>query len=183
MFIVLTAIFVFTVLPILIKFNVIPNKMRLGLLGVVFGLSCIAGIAMFCGLLLLSVIMGTKKSFSWWKDPHFLFLFIPISIVQQFLYQAFLFQRLHATFGVAVAITMTALLFGLVHIIFPRPFFNFIVTSAAGLLFCTLYLFYPNLFLASILHMFLNFTAVYLGFFTLLTPQNTPLPTRLSWKR
>jgi len=134
---------------------------------------------MFFVLVVASKMLRTKNKFSWWKDPHFLFLFIPISIAQQFIFQAFLFQYLLLLLPFGFAAILVGLVFGLLHTIFPRATFNFVITSIAGTVFAILFYIYPNLILASLSHMILNFTAVYLCFFTLLEANKTPKRTSL----
>ncbi len=112
------------------------------------------------------------------RDPHFLFLFIPISIVQQFMYQSVLLQKLLQGIGPWFAIAICALCFGYMHTVFPRPGRNFVLATLGGALFSSLFYLYPNFLLASLSHMVLNFITVYLGFFTLLTPEGRPRATK-----
>lgn len=66
------------------------------------------------------------------------------------------------------------------HTIYPKPVFSMILGTLAGLLFATLYVIYPNLILASVIHAVLNFTAVYLGFFTFVDSEGVPEKTELN---
>ena len=197
----------FILLPVLIRYRVIPPAFRLVTLAwyvlVVFayelshsslnelglrsdnlqaGLLPFATctLAMFLCLLLFSAILKTKKKFKWKKDPHFLFLFIPISIAQQLIFQVYLLQSLLEYTNPLLAIITTAALFGFLHTIYPRPWFNFLVTTAGGIVFASLYYLYPNILLASLSHMIVNVTAIYLGFFTMLTASGTPKVTSLN---
>jgi len=51
--------------------------------------------------------------------------------------------------------------------------------TCGGLLFATLYTFYPNFLLASISHSILNFIAVYFGFFTFINKAGLPKETEI----
>lgn len=206
MFAILAEVFIVSIVPItLIKFRVISSKIRLLVLFWIFilltaliyfqGISLlelgirldnlsssvnlyfVAVIVSVVTLIILAKIMGTKKAEKWYEDPHFLFLFIPISIAQQFLYQGFILLKLDSVFPAVVAVAVTALIFGYMHTIYPRPLFSMILGTAGGLLFATLYVIHPNLLLASISHALLNFTAVYLGFFTFVDSEGAPKKT------
>jgi hypothetical protein len=206
----LIEIFLISVLPIsLVKFKIISSKFRLVMLAIVCFLLCaliyfqnisfanlgirldnfysgmvIYYVTMILGILfliILSEIMHTKSVEKWYKDPHFLFLFIPISFAQQFLFQGFILFKLNSVFNPFIAIIITALIFGYMHTIYPKPLFNMILGTIAGLLFATLFTIHPNIFLSSITHAVLNFTAVYLGFFTFLDSDNKPQKTELNF--
>jgi membrane protease YdiL (CAAX protease family) len=137
-----------------------------------------AGISIF-GLIVLAKIMKNKSAEKWYRDPHFLFLFIPISFAQQFVFQGFILFKLESVFSYASAILITALIFGYMHTIYPRPLFSMFLGTLAGILFAALYASYPNFLLASLTHSLLNFTAVYLGFFTFLDSKGAPEKTRI----
>ncbi len=128
-------------------------------------------------LILLAFIMKNKHASKWNEDPHFLFLFIPISFAQQFIFQGFILTKLQEVISPGAAILLTALLFGYMHTIYPKPLLSLILGTSAGVLFAALYTFYPNMFVASISHAILNFTAVYLGFFTFINRDGTPKKT------
>lgn len=139
----------------------------------------IATLVMLCGILAAGIFLRHKPAEDPLRDPHFLFLFIPISIVQQFMYQSVLLQALLRTFAPWFAIAACALCFGYMHTVFPRRWRNFIFASLGGAAFSMLFYWYPNFLLAALSHMVLNFAAVYMGFFTLLTPEGRPQATRL----
>ncbi len=205
----LIEVFLISILPIsLIKLKIIPAKFRLFVLGgvaillaslIVFqkGVSVNFGLrtnniydqvvaylsvtfvaALF--LLVLARIMKMKSAKEWREDPHFIFLFVPISFAQQFLFQGFILFKLQQTFPSVRAIVVTAVMFGYMHTIFPRPVLNMILGTTAGLLFAVLYTIYPNIIVVSVMHSILNFTAVYLGFFTFINPDGTPKKTELN---
>jgi len=195
-FYVLLQILIIFVLPIgLLYFNIIKKKYRLALLflssilvlGIVFiekipahslGIrtdnlvSSILPYIIFTALalvaiLLLALFLHRKPSANWKKDPHFLYLFIPISFLQEFLYRGFLFPKLSSIstnfFWIILANTV---LFALLHIIYNNRRINVLFASVAGLSFALMYYFSPNLILISISHAILNFFAVLFGFFS-----------------
>jgi membrane protease YdiL (CAAX protease family) len=138
-----------------------------------------ATLFMLAGIVMAAVLLRHQHAEDPFKDPHFLFLFVPISIVQQFIYQSVLLQKLLQEFDPRYAIVICALCFGYMHTIFPRQWRNLMLATAGGVFFSLLFYLYPNFLLAALSHMVLNFVAVYLGFFTLLTPEGKPRATRL----
>ena len=197
---------IFLGVPTLIRFNVISVDYRLFLLFIVFVVMAVLGFStltssvmgfsggdfardfapwgiatliMFMGIWGAAVLFRHPYAENPLRDPHFLFLFIPISAVQQFMYQSVLLQKLLHEFNPWVAIAICALCFGYLHTVFPRRWRNFMLATIGGILFSSLFYFYPNFMLAILSHMFLNFAAVYFGFFTLLTPEGKPRATRL----
>lgn len=111
--------------------------------------------------------LGRKPTGEWRKDPHFLGLFIPISVAQVFLYRSFLMPLLHEVWPHRwFVIIGHAVLFTYLHIIYPDPKHNLPLALLGGLGFGAMYYFYPNFYLAALSHMALNFAAVYYGFFT-----------------
>lgn len=141
-----------------------------------------ATLCMLIGIWIIASLLKHQHAEDPFRDPHFLFLFIPISIVQQFMYQSVLLQKLLQGFAPWLAIVICALLFGYMHTIFPRRWRNFILATLGGILFSSLFYLYPNFLLAIGSHMVLNFAAVYFGFFTLLTPEGKPQATKLRVK-
>jgi|SRR3989344_769611 len=205
----LIEIFLISILPIsLIRFKVISPKFRIFVLLGIFILSffiiffqhisfieigirtdnfypsiivySVSTIIAILFLITLAKITKNTHAQKWYKDPHFLFLFIPISFAQQFLFQGFILFKLNFIFNSLIAIIVTALIFGYMHTIYPRPLFNMILGTIAGLFFATLYTIYPNLFVSSITHSILNLIAVYLGFFTFRDSDKVPKKIELS---
>ena len=103
-------------------------------------------------LFFLSKLVKNRMAEEWHKDPHFLFLFIPISFAQQFLFQGFILFQLKSVFSTSAAVIITALIFGYLHTIYPKPLFSFVLGTIAGLFFATLYVFCPNIIVSSLLH-------------------------------
>jgi len=197
---------IFLGIPSLIRLNIISVEYRLFLLFgvsavmVIYGFSTLTpstmgltihnfikglapwGVTTLCmliGIWIAAQLLRHKHAEDPLRDPHFLFLFIPISIVQQFMYQSVLLQKLLQTFDPLPAIVICGLCFGYMHTIFPRRWRNFTLAMTGGIFFSSLFYFYPNFLLAILSHMILNFAAVYFGFFTLLTSEGKPRPTKL----
>jgi membrane protease YdiL (CAAX protease family) len=93
--------------------------------------------------------------------------FIPVSVFQEIVYRGFLMPRLGSILKNNVQVVfVNALLFALLHIIYPRPEIMLSLAFVSGLVFAVLYQKYPNIVLISITHAILNFVAVMFGFFT-----------------
>lgn len=106
----------------------------------------------------------------WWTKPHFLFIFLIVSFLQEFAYRSFLTIKLKQVFSDRLGIVLiNALLFTLLHIIYPIPQFMLPLAFIGGLVFSVIYMKYPNLFLISLTHSILNFIAVLHGFFVIHT--------------
>ncbi|MEI7810376.1 MAG: type II CAAX endopeptidase family protein [bacterium] len=92
--------------------------------------------------------------------------FIPISFFQEFAFRSFLLPRLKMIYdNKFIVIFLNAILFTLIHIIYPNWGVGLPLAFFSGIFFAWLYLKYPNLLLISIAHAILNITAVLLGFF------------------
>ena len=105
---------------------------------------------------------------NWWTNTRFLFLFIPVSILQEFAFRGFLRPLLvRAKTKKVWIVIITTLLFALIHIIYPPLAIALPVAIVGGFAFALIYEKYPNLYLASAAHIVLNFTAVLYGFFVI----------------
>lgn len=92
--------------------------------------------------------------------------FIPISVFQEFAFRSFLIPRLKELYNNNyIIILFNAVLFTLLHIIFPNLGIGLPLAFVSGIFFAWLYIKYPNLILISIAHSVLNIIAVLLGFF------------------
>lgn len=132
------------------------------------------------GLWVLHKLFRTNTVTAWYRDPHFLFLFIPISFAQQFLYQGFLLPvAIVATNSWGWGVIITALTFGYMHSIYPNPLRHMTIGTLGGTLFALLFTIAPNLYVAVLSHMILNWVAVYNGFFSFLYSDNTPKRTEI----
>jgi len=110
----------------------------------------------------------------WYRNPHLLFFFIPVSFAQQFLFQGVLLFELRTVLSPFLAILITAAVFGYLHVIYRDPLSSALVGFAGGVCFASLFVLFPNLIVASVSHSILNFTAVYCGFFGVDTGENAP---------
>ncbi|MFH1608948.1 MAG: type II CAAX endopeptidase family protein [Patescibacteria group bacterium] len=107
--------------------------------------------------------LNTKEFFirSW-------IFFIPISIFQEFAFRSFLIPRLKYLYDNKFTIILVnAILFTLIHIIYPNLGIGLAVAFVSGIFFSWLYIKYPNLLLVSVSHAVLNIIAILLGFFNL----------------
>ena len=94
--------------------------------------------------------------------------FVPISFFQEFAFRAFLIPRLKELYkNIYVIIFINAILFTLMHIIYPNLGIGLPIAFVSGLFFAWLYMKHPNLLLITISHSILNITAVLLGFFAI----------------
>ncbi len=119
----------------------------------------------------------------WYRDPHFLFLFVPISISQEIIYRSFLMNKLEYLSGsIIFVVLLNAILFAFIHSIYPHAKFTVLLGFLSGLGFASVYYYFPNLILISISHSILNFVAVWFGLFTLTNEDGMPKRTRLHSK-
>jgi len=120
------------------------------------------------GILYFAQKMNMETQHFWWTKPHFLFLFLVVSFLQEFAYRGFLIPLLKKFFTDRLGIVLiNALLFTLIHIIYPIPQIMLPLAFIGGLTFAVIYMKYPNLWLISIAHSVLNFVAVLHGFFVI----------------
>ncbi|MBI5037794.1 MAG: CPBP family intramembrane metalloprotease [Candidatus Kerfeldbacteria bacterium] len=111
--------------------------------------------------------LGLSKAENWKSDSHFRYLFIPISLAQQFVFMSFTLTRLKEVLGIGwLAIIMSVIIFTLAHAGYGNWRVQLLLALVGGAGFSVLYYFFPNLIIASLAHMALNLIAVYYGFFT-----------------
>ncbi len=95
--------------------------------------------------------------------------FIPVSVFQEFAFRSFLIPMLKKLYSNDyVIIFFNAILFTLLHIIFPNLGIGLPLAFVSGIFFAWLYIKYPNLVLVSLTHSVLNLVAVLLGFFVVI---------------
>jgi membrane protease YdiL (CAAX protease family) len=117
--------------------------------------------------LLLARLLGHKTAIIS-ESNHFLYGFIVLSFFQEFLFRSFLMPKLKLIFSSPIiVISINALLFGYLHIIYPDTGLLFLLSTALGVGFATVYYYRPNLILATIAHSAINWIAVYYCFATL----------------
>lgn len=103
---------------------------------------------------------------NWWKNAKFLFLFIPLSFIQELIFRGVLMNMLRRVFtNMWFIIILNAAIFALMHIIYLKTYFTLSFTFIAGIGFAWMYYKYKNLLLISISHAILNFIAMIFGFF------------------
>lgn len=114
----------------------------------------------------LSDVLAINPHILWWQHTHFLFLFLPVSLLQEIAYRGFLFPKLRELSQKWwVVIGANTVLFTFLHIIYPIPGIMLPVAFFSGLALSIMYRYYPNLLLISLAHAVLNFIAVLHGFF------------------
>ncbi|MDQ5931288.1 MAG: protease family protein [Patescibacteria group bacterium] len=114
----------------------------------------------------LSNILSINPNILWWQHAHFLFLFLPVSLLQEIAYRGFLFPKLRElTKSWWLIILANTILFTILHAIYPMPDLMLPVAFFSGLALSIMYRFFPNLILISLAHSVLNFIAVLHGFF------------------
>lgn len=114
----------------------------------------------------LSSVLAINPNIVWWQHIHFLFLFLPVSLLQEIAYRGFLFPKLkELSQKWWVIIGANTVLFTFLHVIYPTPGIMLPVAFFSGLGLSIMYRYYPNLLLISFAHAVLNFIAVLHGFF------------------
>lgn len=118
------------------------------------------------GLIHLSRFLGITPDIVWWQSPHLLFLFLPVSLLQEIAYRGFLFPKLQQLSSKGwVIVGANTVLFTVLHAIYPMADIMLPVAFFSGLAFALMYRFFPNLLLISGAHAVLNFVAILYGFF------------------
>lgn len=115
-------------------------------------------------IILVAKWLNFQPVLNWRKSPHFQYMFIILSVAQEFLYRSFLMIKLEVLINSPFLIIMlNTLLFTYLHVIYPNKITNLAISFTGGLAFATIYYFYPNLILISLSHSVLNFAVVYYG--------------------
>ncbi|MBP6908643.1 MAG: CPBP family intramembrane metalloprotease [Candidatus Pacebacteria bacterium] len=119
-------------------------------------------------LVWLAQVVPHEPFLDWWENKKFLLLFAPISILQEIVFRGILMKMLVRAFSQPlVIISINAIVFALMHVIYSNAVFILPLTFIGGIGFAWMYYRYPNLILISLAHTVLNFTAMILGFFVL----------------
>lgn len=130
-----------------------------------YTLFTIVGIVFILGI---AYILDRQPAPESHRYGYFAFLFIPVSLVQEFIYRSYLLTKLERIFySPTIAITINAFLFAFLHIIYPQPLALFPIGLLSGFAFALLYHRYPNLLLISLSHMILNYVTTLHCFFTI----------------
>lgn len=118
-------------------------------------------------LIMVAKLLKNKPEKAFYKQTHFIFGFVLVSILQEFLFRSFLIPKLSLiTSSTIIIILINALLFTFMHIIYFNKKSILILLFVSGLIFAYLYLRFPNFILISISHSILNYFAVMFGFFS-----------------
>lgn len=118
-------------------------------------------------LIVIAKVLKNKPEKDFFKQKHFIFGFIILSMLQEFLFRSFLIVRLSSlTDSTILIILINAILFTIMHLIYFNKKSILLLLFCSGLVFAYLYLNYPNLILISISHSILNYFAVMFGFFS-----------------
>lgn len=116
------------------------------------------------GLFILSSSLGKNPLSNWWTYSHLQWAFLPISLVQEFVYRAVFQTKLQKVMKPIKAILIVTVLYSGMHILWKDPLI-LTMTFFGGLAWGYLWYKYPNLYLITLSHAILNFLAIYLGFF------------------
>lgn len=117
-------------------------------------------------LIWLAYLVPHEPFLYWWENKRFLLLFIPISVLQEVLFRGILLKMLlDASSNIMLVVFVNAIIFALMHVIYLNHVFILPLTFIGGVGFAWMYIKYKNLFMISISHTVLNFTAMILGFF------------------
>lgn len=122
-------------------------------------------------IIVFSKIIGLTPIGDWFLKPHFLYLFLVVSVLQEFAFRSFLIPVLRGALpDRAGVVVINALLFTLIHIIYPIPQFSLPLAFIGGIAFALMYMKYQNFYLVALSHSILNFVAVLYGFFVIVHP-------------
>lgn len=91
-----------------------------------------------------------------------------VSAAQVVLYQGYLMKVGHEIFREKlwpVNVLMNVILYTYMHAFYSLSNLEYVLIVAAGIMFATLYRYFPNIFLVIILHFITNLQAIYLGVF------------------
>ena len=100
---------------------------------------------------------------NWWKIPYFQFIFIPTSIVQEFIYRSFFQTQYQKILNPVITILVIAVLYSFMHILWNSAEF-LVMTLIGGIVWGILWYKYPNLIWMSASHSILNFFINYYGY-------------------
>ncbi len=193
-FIILQVAFVFVVPVALIYFGVLPFQHRIIIIGTysIFAVLLVVfqrwspkslGIrtdnldkviipytifTIFSILILVGVayLLNKKPIDAWYTHTHLLFLFLPSSITQEFLYRGFLMEELsRLKLSIFSVIAVNTILFTFLHTIYAQKAIVLPLVFASGIGFAWMYHKYPNLIAISASHAILNLTAIIFTYF------------------
>lgn len=125
-------------------------------------------------------LLKRKAKPEWWRDTHFIYGFVIVSVLQEFIFRGFLIPELQSFISTTLlVIAVNALLFGFMHVIYSDDVPVLTGIFLGGIGFAAMYIYFPSLILVIISHAILNFLVVYFGFLS----QERPLRTALGVQR
>jgi len=128
-----------------------------------YAIFTIAGILL---ILVISNVLKRKPQPDFFKNNHFIYVFILVSLAQEFMFRGFLFPKLETIFSQSIIIILiNAILFTLMHSIYSDDWKSLAMIFLGGICFAGIYLVYPNLIMITISHAVLNFIAVLYNFY------------------
>ena len=188
---------VFILPILLIDFGIIPVTMRITLFGLLLVLlmfilffekwnfkmlgfykgsikkyllpyALFTGVGVFLIVQFAESLTKVEELQGWWRYPHFIYLFFIVSLLQEVAYRGYLMPALGKLVGEpASMILINAILFTLLHTMFPGLTVGLPVAFVGGIGFAIMYYNYPSLPLIVISHSILNFLIVLHGFFVI----------------
>lgn len=118
-------------------------------------------------LIIISKALKKYPEKNFYMKKHFIFGFIFVSVLQEFLFRGFLIPKLATIINpMFFIILVNAILFTFMHIIYFSKKSIMILLFISGIIFAYLHLNYPNFLLLSISHSILNYIAVMFGYFS-----------------
>lgn len=121
------------------------------------------------GIIYFADVLGYAPVDKWYTHPHFLFLFLPVSLLQEFAYRSVLMHELDQIFPEAAQVIFAnAGIFTILHTMYPHPHIVLPLTLIGGIAFAALWRLRPNFYLIAASHAVLNFAAVYFDFFSII---------------
>lgn len=118
--------------------------------------------------IVLAKALGAEVKSLWWHTPHFWFLFVFVSYLQEFAYRMFLIPELSRIFPDKLGIiVISGLLFALLHVVYPVPFALIVFMFIGGMALSFMYMKYKDFWLIGLAHSIFNFVAVLFGFFVI----------------
>lgn len=124
-------------------------------------------IVLTSAVFVVAKLLKRKGTIGWRRDTHFLYGFILVSVIQEYIFRGFLIPELQSFITSPIlVILVNTLLFTFMHIIYSDNGPALMGIFIGGICFATMYVYYPSLILVMISHTILNFVVVYYGFFS-----------------
>jgi uncharacterized protein len=163
--------FVLLTITIIVTFIILSEKWSLQQLGVrrdnikksILPYAILTIVATVTTVVLARLLGNNTPSIT--NNIHFQYGFIVLSFLQEYLFRSFLIPKLKLlTSSPTLVIISNAILFGILHLIYPNTLVSILLTAILGVSFAYVYYYRPNLILATIAHSIINFIAVFYCF-------------------